>query len=224
MIITIGMEKGGDGKSTVATNLAALWANVGKDVLLLDADQQGSSYLWNAVRDNNPDLTKITCFQKFGRVRDEIVKVSGKFDHIIVDTPGRRSVELQSALLVSDMLIVPLSIGFFDAWALKTMEELVLTALTVNEKLVTKVLINKASTNVTVDDRAEAEAVLEHYPALANLCQAVLHERRVYRYASGAGKSVTEMSKADKAAQEISTLFQEVACYGESKKVRRPGS
>ena len=210
MIVTVGMEKGGDGKSTVATNLAAMLAVAGRDVLLLDSDQQGSSYLWSAVRDGDPTLAKVTCFQKFGRVRDEISKVSRKFDHIIIDTPGRKSVALQSSMLISDLLIIPLSIGFFDAWALRTMEELVGTALTVNESLVVKTLINKASTNVTVDDRSEAEAVLQNYPTLGSLCGAVLHERRVYRYASGAGKSVVEMPKAGKAAEEITTLYKEI--------------
>ncbi len=86
MIITVGMEKGGDGKSTVATNLAAMMAIAGHDVLLLDSDPQGSSYLWNSIRNENPNLPKITCFQKFGRIREDISRVKTKFDHIIIDT------------------------------------------------------------------------------------------------------------------------------------------
>lgn len=210
MIVTIGMEKGGDGKSTVATNLAAMLAADGKDVLLLDSDSQGSSYIWNSIRDEVPTLAKITCFQKFGRVRDEITRVAGKFDHIIVDTPGRKSVELQSAMLVSDLLIIPMAIGFFDAWALRTMEEMVASAHTVNENLVVKVLVNKACTNVTVNDRAEAEAVLKNYNIPGGMLSTIMHERRVYRYASGAGKSVVEMDRAGKAKDEMWALYKEV--------------
>ena len=43
MIVLIGGEKGGTGKSTVATNLAAIHAIVGKEVLLLDTDGQASA-------------------------------------------------------------------------------------------------------------------------------------------------------------------------------------
>jgi chromosome partitioning protein len=43
MIILIGGEKGGTGKTTVATNLSACLASAGRDVLLVDADRQGTS-------------------------------------------------------------------------------------------------------------------------------------------------------------------------------------
>lgn len=83
MIITVGMEKGGDGKSTVATNLAAMMAIAGHDVLLLDSDPQGSSYLWNSIRNENPDLPKITCFQKF----DGLVQIVVRFSIEILTQP-----------------------------------------------------------------------------------------------------------------------------------------
>ena len=38
MIILIGGEKGGTGKTTIATNLSAMRALAGRDVLLVDTD------------------------------------------------------------------------------------------------------------------------------------------------------------------------------------------
>ena len=210
MIITIGMEKGGDGKTTIATNIVAMLASKGKDVLLVDSDKQGSAFLWNVIRNDNTELAQVTCFQKFGRIREDVYKVSDKFDYIVIDTPGRKSLELQSALLVSDILILPLSVGFFDAWALSTMNDMVDTALSVNPDLVVKTLVNRASTNATVDDLKEAAAVLKNFPLLESLFSTVIHERRIYRYASGAGKSVIEMPKPDKAGQEMLRLFKEL--------------
>ena len=43
MIILIGGEKGGTGKTTIATNLAAKRAMENRDVLLIDTDAQGSA-------------------------------------------------------------------------------------------------------------------------------------------------------------------------------------
>ncbi len=51
MVILIGGEKGGTGKTTIATNLAALRALAGHDVLLVDTDSQGSASYWASSRD-----------------------------------------------------------------------------------------------------------------------------------------------------------------------------
>lgn len=57
--VLIASSKGGCGKSTIATNLAAYYANRGRRTVLVDADRQGSSQRWGekrAVLDNRPVL------------------------------------------------------------------------------------------------------------------------------------------------------------------------
>ena len=51
MILIIGSRKGGCGKSTVAINIAAELARLGKDVVLVDADRQATAANW--VEDRN---------------------------------------------------------------------------------------------------------------------------------------------------------------------------
>ena len=56
MIICVGGTKGGTGKSTVATNLAVMLTTSGQDVLLVDADEQGTSTDFTNMRNTNwPD-------------------------------------------------------------------------------------------------------------------------------------------------------------------------
>ena len=50
MIVLIGCEKGGTGKTTIATNLAALRALAGRDVLLVDTDPQGQRGLLDDIQ------------------------------------------------------------------------------------------------------------------------------------------------------------------------------
>ena len=50
MIVLIGGEKGGTGKTTVATALAVMHALGGRDVLLVDTDKQGSATTWALPR------------------------------------------------------------------------------------------------------------------------------------------------------------------------------
>ena len=51
MIILLGSQKGGCGKSTIAINIACSLANLDKDVVLVDADPQQSSANWVRDRD-----------------------------------------------------------------------------------------------------------------------------------------------------------------------------
>ena len=44
--IVVLNTKGGSGKTTLATNLAAYYAATGRRVALMDLDPQGSSMLW----------------------------------------------------------------------------------------------------------------------------------------------------------------------------------
>ena len=50
MILGILNQKGGCGKSTLAVNMAAVYAQQRLRVLLVDADPQGSAMAWSAAR------------------------------------------------------------------------------------------------------------------------------------------------------------------------------
>ena len=67
MVILIGGEKGGTGKTTIATNLAALRALAWHDVLLVDTDSQGSASYWASSRDEAGIKPRVACIQKFGK-------------------------------------------------------------------------------------------------------------------------------------------------------------
>jgi chromosome partitioning protein len=74
MILVCGGIKGGSGKTTMATNLAAIRAGTGKDVLLVDADEQESATIFTAIRKRDqrerPQYTSIILRES--QVRAEI--------------------------------------------------------------------------------------------------------------------------------------------------------
>ena len=75
MIITIGGIKGGCGKSLISTNLTVMRALKGKKVLLVDADEQGTSGDWTDHRTGLGVETPWTTIRlKANAVRTEIRK------------------------------------------------------------------------------------------------------------------------------------------------------
>jgi chromosome partitioning protein len=93
MILVCGGSKGGSGKTTVCTNLAILCASEGRDVLMVDADEQESSTIFRAIRrkehPESPQYTSVVLRED--RVRTEVTALRSKFDDVIIDTGGRDS-------------------------------------------------------------------------------------------------------------------------------------
>jgi len=69
MIILIGSQKGGCGKSTTAVNICATLAKNGQDVVLVDADRQCTAANWAMDRSANSSLSVVHCVQKYENIR-----------------------------------------------------------------------------------------------------------------------------------------------------------
>jgi chromosome partitioning protein len=211
MIILIGGEKGGTGKTTLATNLAAMRALSGRDVLLIDTDPQGSSNYWVQSRDEESITPRVACVQKFGKgLPAEVKDLAHRYQDIVIDAGGRDSVELRSALVVAEKAYIPIQPSQFDIWTLNQMDELVETAKGFNPELRAKVIISRSSTNPSVHESDETGKLLTDFLHL-ELANVTIRDRIAYRKAAKDGLSVTELKPKDpKASEEMEILYNEV--------------
>jgi chromosome partitioning protein len=211
MIVLIGGEKGGPGKTTIATNLAAMRTSAVGDVLLVDTDRQPTSSYWCSLREDNNVLPRITSIQKFDKaVRSEVVELSKKYSDIVIDAGGRDSPELRGALLVCDKAIFPLRPSQFDLWTLGRLNILVNSALEINEKLKAYVLINQSPPNPASKEVEEMKEFLTEFENI-ELLKSVVCERIAFRRAALAGLSVVEYKPEDsKAIFEMNNLYKEI--------------
>ena len=211
MIILVGGEKGGTGKTTIATNLAAMRTIRGHDILLVDTDKQGSASAWSNIRDVNDIKNRVPNVQKFGsNLGADIKDLKNRYEDIIIDAGGRDSVELRAAMTIADFMYIPVQASQFDIWTLSIMNDLVAKAKGFNPNLVPNILINRAATNPIVNEVQEAKNVLQDFENL-KLLHLVLKERISYRKAAKNGLSVIELEKPDlKAINEMTMLYKEV--------------
>lgn len=211
MIVLIGGEKGGTGKTTIATNLATIRIHKGHDVLLVDTDKQGSASAWSDIRDVRNVTMRIPNIQKFGtNLASDIRDLRGRYEDIIIDAGGRDSVELRAAMTISDIMYIPVQASQFDIWTLSIINDLVAQAKGFNTKLQPYILINRASTNPVINEVTEALSILNDFENL-NLSPSIIKERICYRKAAKSGLAIVELENKDiKAIKEITMFYEEV--------------
>ena len=120
MIVTIGNTKGGVGKTTIAVQVALARRLAGRDVLLVDADRQGSAQAAAMLRAEAGRMPALSCVQLAdGRIlRAQLAALAAKHDDTIIDAGGRDNEALRVALARSDLLVVPVQPRAVDVWAL----------------------------------------------------------------------------------------------------------
>ena len=214
MIIVVASEKGGTGKTTIATNLSIMRARNASDVLIVDTDPQHSAMDFVAVREEEGHTPEVTCTAIIGRgIGAELRKLKPKFDDIIVDVGGRDTQTLRSALLAADVLVVPFKPSQYDSWGVERMDILLDDVIASNDKLRTVAFINCDDTNPVMVLSDEASK-------LASECRNLIFKkfsvgnRVAYRRSVADGLGVVELksrSKSDaKAIEEMNILYNEV--------------
>ncbi|MBF7691294.1 AAA family ATPase [Acinetobacter pollinis] len=202
LIITIANRKGGVGKTTIATNLAVALQNKGR-TLLVDADEQRSSFKWNDYRESKIDV--LSAHKNLLDVLEPEVK---EYDFILIDLAGRDSEAFREALLITDKLIIPTQASLLDLDVLPYIDEQLKKVHIDNKELKTFIVINKAPTNPRSSEIEQARSYISDYPNF-KLLQTVLRDRKQFRDAIVESKSVLEM-QSSKARDEFNEMLIEI--------------
>ena len=205
MILAVGNIKGGVGKTTIAVNLVILRAVAGRDVLLVDGDEQGSASLFSQLRADLLGACGYTAVGLHGTaLRTQVRQLVPKYDDIIIDVGGRDTGSLRAALTVADLVLVPVQPRSFDVWALDQVATLVTEAREINTDLRALAFLNAADAQGR--DNAEAQDALREVSAIETLDLMVVR-RKAFPNAAAQGRGVIEQQPRDaKAVEELTAL------------------
>lgn len=202
-VLAVLNQKGGAGKTTIATHLARAAHEAGNSTILIDSDPQGSARDWAAVSDDNPVMT--VGLDRPTHARD-IKKLSG--DLAVIDGAPQAAELAVSASKAADVVLIPVQPSPYDVWAAADLVELVKQRIEITDgELRAAFVVSRAIVGTNLSKEVP-EALREYeLPVL----ETMIHQRQDYPKSAAAGLTVLDMpgSRGD-AAREIRELWEEV--------------
>lgn len=204
MILSLLNQKGGVGKTTLAIHIAMSLARRGDKVLLLDADPQGSALDWSASRTDDPVFPVVGLPKP--SIHRELPAIASGFAHVVIDGPPRVYDVARSAIMASDVVLIPVQPSPYDVWAAKEIVDLVREAEAFKPNLKYVFAINRKIANTAIG-RDVLEALAE-YPI--PVLKSHVGQRVTFAESAAQGSSVMEIAPESLASQEINALVNEL--------------
>ncbi len=213
MIIQIGAEKGGVGKSTYAVNLSAYLAQQGHGVILVDTDTQKTSSKWGELRSHFKLQHNFTIVDKAVDPTEHIRMLSEKYDVVVVDVGARDYARLSELTRIVDLWIAPTRVGQGDLESTLELADAFAKADSKhkNGKIPLVVSINAVPGAWNTTEGADAyEALKEALPGVPIL-ESLVRDRKIWRDAHRMGRTIFEMPprEREKAEAEFTQMVNE---------------
>lgn len=197
-VLVLTTQKGGAGKTTLATSVAVAAMQDGEQVLLLDSDPQATAYAWGQRRGVNGNLLTMACEPDALRDRLGDARTGGIATMVVVDTAGTHGPAQAMAIAAADYCLVPVKPSLFDVDAVKPTVRLLRTHNKRYGFVLNQVNVSSAARNL---DAASA--------LVANNGQSppMIGARNDFLDAAVLGLGVTEYAPKGKSAAEIKYLW-----------------
>lgn len=205
-VVSIVGQKGGSGKSTVASNLAAGLHRSGKTVLIIDADPQATLIDWHAARPDGVDLPPIIAATTAKDVQAAIK--AAKADVVVIDTPGRAASLSEAVIGLSDVALIVVQPSAPDLWAAAQTCAQVQAAKKAGVDVSAAFLVNRLQPNTRMATEF-AKGEWNDNEGI-EVMESTIGNRTAFAIAFADGVSVYETTGADAARAEIDLLIKEL--------------
>lgn len=202
-VIAVLNQKGGSGKTTIATHLARALQLAGHDVLLVDSDPQGSARDWAAVRDDQP--VPVVGIDRPTIDRD--LKSVAKKDFVVIDGAPQAADLAVSAIKAADFILIPVQPSPYDIWATSDLVDLVKQRIEMTDgRLQAAFVVSRAIKGTRIG--AEVTDTLEGYEL--PILTARITQRVSYPTTAASGTTVLDTEPDGDASAEVRAVLEEI--------------
>lgn len=193
-------QKGGAGKSTLASNISVAAKHAGERVFVIDLDPLQSLVKWSKLRGQSEIAVEHIPASKLVKALEALEKKGVTL--VVIDAPGEDSENLAAAIRAADLCVIPARPNVFDLWASEVTRAKVKEAG--KEYIFLLNQIPPAQQNARVEQGAKA------LQAMGGLLAPMVSARVDYQEAARHGLGVAELHPSSVAAQEMRELWASV--------------
>lgn len=208
-IVGIIQVKGGVGRSTIATNLAAA-LSLHQPTALIDCDMpQGTSASWYTLRQSEvpSDTLLLATARNYQELIQRAKECAARCSYLVIDGPPRLAEMTRAIMMLSDLSLVPLGASAAEIWSttdlLRTIDEARTYKPSVDARIVWTRLRSHTREAQELKDAVHQELKLKEL-------RAALGYRVAYSEALARGLSAEEWLDSQ-AHEEVRALTNEVA-------------
>ena len=206
MIIAILNEKGGVGKTTLATNLARAFQKEGKTVLLVDSDPQGSLRDWLAAAGESSDYPTMIAMDKPAMMKD-LKSLAGQYDYVLVDGCPKSMGMIAATVTIADIVMIPVQPSGLDLWAANSVVDLIKQRQEVaNGQPKAAFIVSRQISHTKL--AGESKIALQELGL--PIFQSYTSQRIAYAFAASNGKTVLDTEPEGVATKEVCAIAHEL--------------
>jgi len=202
-VIAVLNQKGGSGKTTIATNLAHCLKLADANVLLVDSDPQGSSRDWNEA--NGGQLLPVVGLDR-ETLPTDLKAIEKGYDFVLIDGAPQIAKLAAAAVKAADVVLIPVQPSPYDIWAAADLVDVLQARQDITEgKPKAAFIISRAIKNTKLS--GEVKEALESYglPVFSNGTT----QRVIYPTSASVGQTVFS-EPGNPAIQEVEQLAEEL--------------
>jgi chromosome partitioning protein len=193
-------QKGGAGKSTLASNISVAAKHAGERVFVIDLDPLQSLVKWSKLRGQSEIAVEHIPASKLAKALEALEKKGVTL--VVIDAPGEDSENLAAAIRAADLCVIPARPNVFDLWASEVTRAKVKEAG--KEYIFLLNQIPPSQQSARVEQGAKA------LQAMGGLLAPMVSARVDYQEAARHGLGVAELHPSSVAAQEMRELWASV--------------